>query len=49
MYRSQRFSLRGRLDEGLHCGHKGKGHVMEAVTTTEKLTPDNIKDDLGET
>ena len=41
--------LRGRLDEGLHCKHKGKGHAMEAVITTEKLTLDNIKDDLGET
>jgi len=48
MYRSQRFSSRGCLDEGLHCGHKGKGHATEAVTITEKLTPDNIKDDLDE-
>ena len=38
IYRSQRFSLRGRLNEGLHCGHKGKGYVIEAVTTTKKLT-----------
>jgi len=49
IYRSQRFSLKGRLNEGLYCGHKGKGYAIEAVITTKKLTPDNIKDDLGET
>ena len=49
IYRSQCFSLRGCLDKGLHCGHKGKGYAIEAVTTTKKLTPDNIKDNLGET
>jgi len=40
--------LRGRLNKGLHCGYKGKGHITEAVITTKKLTLDNIKDDLGE-
>jgi len=49
IYRSQHFSLRGCLDEGLYCRHKGKGHIIEAVIITEKLTPDNIKDNLGET
>jgi len=34
--------------KGLHYGYKGKGHATEAVITTKKLTPDNIKDDLGE-
>ena len=33
--------LRGRLDEGLYCGHKSKGYVMEVVTTAEKLPPDD--------
>jgi len=48
IYRSQRFSSRGCLNKGLHYGYKGKGHATEAVTTTKKLTPDNIKDDLDE-
>ena len=40
--------LRGRLDEGLCCGHKGKGYATEVVTIAEKLPPDDTKDDLGE-
>jgi len=40
--------LRGCLDEGLCCGHKGKGYATEVVIIAEKLPPDNTKDDLGE-
>ena len=43
--------LRGRLDEGLYRGHKGKRYAMEVVTTAEKLPLDDledIKDSSGE-
>ena len=35
--------LRGRLNKGLHCGHKGKGYTTEVVITAKKLLPDNLK------
>ena len=41
--------FKGGLNKGLYCGRKGKGYATEVVTTTtEKLPPDNIEDDLGE-
>jgi len=48
MYRSRHF-LEIVLTKGLYYGHKGKGYVTKVVIITEKLTLDNIKDDLGET
>jgi len=44
--------FRGRLNEGLHCGRKGKGYITEVVITAKKLLLDDlkdIKDSLGET
>ena len=41
--------FKGSLNEGLYCRRKGKGYVTEVVIIiTEKLPPDNIKDNLGE-
>ena len=40
--------LRGHLNEGLCCGHKGKGYATEVVTITERLPPNDIKDDLDD-
>ena len=51
MYRSQYFSLRGRLNKGLYYGRKSKGYVTEVVIATEKLPLDDfedIKDSSGE-
>ena len=35
---------RGRLNEGLHCGYKGKGYATEVVTTAKKLPSDDLED-----
>src|ERR1700733_5626920 len=40
-YRSQRFSSRGSLNEGLYYGHKSKGYATEVVTTAKKPLPDD--------
>ena len=36
--------LRGRLNEGLYYGHKGKEYAMEVVTIAEKLLLDGFED-----
>ena len=43
--------LRGRLNEGLYCGHKDKEYTTEVVAIAEKLPLDSftgVKDSLGE-
>jgi hypothetical protein len=40
--------LRGRLDEGLYCGRKGKRYATEVVTTAEKLHRMVSKDNLDD-